>query len=172
MAAIISSAHLCRSWAWSPPLGSDFLVALPKLPAACSVSFEQRNVSSSTPKWDFFKNKKAVFLSSVTLALRLCLLSPNFQQQLPTEAAACVCRFKWLAPQRPPGCGAGWGCVGPPPWDPPGPHCWAGAAVMGVGSAAGCCGVPPIKGVIAGLARQRCSLIRGVQGFALQSSRI
>lgn len=60
----------------------------------------------------------------------------------------------------------------PPPWDPPGPHCWAGAAVMGVGSAAGCCGVPPIKGVIAGLARQRCSLIRGVQGFALQSSRI
>lgn len=119
MAAIISSAHLCRSWAWSPPLGSDFLVSLPKLPAACSVSFEQRNVSSSTPKWDFFKNKKAVFLSSVTLALRLCLLSPNFQQQLPTEAAACVCRFKWLAPQRPPGCGAGWGRVGPPPLGPP-----------------------------------------------------
>lgn len=89
-----------------PPLGSDFLVALPRLPAACSVSFEQRNV------WD------------------------------------------------------------PPPWDPPGPLCWAGAAVMGVGSAAGCCGVPPIKGVIVGLARQRCSLIRGVQGFALQSSRI
>lgn len=68
----------------------------------------------------FFKNKKAVFLSSVTLALRLCLLSPNFQQQLPTEAAACVCRFKWLAPQRPPGCGAGWGCVGPPLGTPQG----------------------------------------------------